>query len=367
MDSQSNEPSTSLEAKPTILPENDSTFQMSLQMVVETIFMVFGVPSNILAIFFLWKKSNGSLSPAVPLLVNLAAADLLVLTVFMPFYLVYEAMEFHWPFGVLLCKGVFSLTYICMYASLATLVTIALERYLITFYNSIKQSLVRYLIVVIWVVAFILSIPQLVFLQTINVNSHDGVEEEEFLSSDKEAEDELEEIYICDIVWPQPNFEKILQPIDAVILYLVPLAFFFVIYVKIVLKLRAIDGKRLPPARRVFVKQRKCVIRKMIAVIAIFALCHLPIHVFHLLRVFFYQTWEVLVTEYPWLFSFCANLVLATHVINPFLYGSIHRCFICSMGFIKRLDCRPRFSSSTSSFRSPLIRWSNTKQTFVKN
>lgn len=76
MDSQSNEPSTSLEAKPTILPENDSTFQMSLQMVVETIFMVFGVPSNILAIFFLWKKSNGSLSPAVPLLVNLAAADL---------------------------------------------------------------------------------------------------------------------------------------------------------------------------------------------------------------------------------------------------------------------------------------------------
>lgn len=108
MDSESNEPSASLEAKPSLLSENDSTFQMSLQMVVETIFIVFGGPSNILAIFILWKKSNGSLSPAVPLLVNLAVADLLVLTVFMPFYLVYEAMEFQWPFGILLCKSVFS-------------------------------------------------------------------------------------------------------------------------------------------------------------------------------------------------------------------------------------------------------------------
>lgn len=269
MDSESNEPSASLEAKPSLLSENDSTFQRSLQMVVETIFIVFGVPSNILAIFILWKKSNGSLSPAVPLLVNLAAADLLVLTVFMPFYLVYEAMEFQWPFGILLCKSVFSLIHFCMYVSLATLATIAVERYLIIFYNSIKQSLVRYLIIVIWVVAFILSIPQLVFLQTINVNFLGGIEKKEFLPSDKDAVDELEEIYICEIVWPQPNFEKILQPIDAVILFLVPLAIVFVIYVKIVLKMRAIDGKRLPPARRVFVKQRKCAIRKMIAVIAI--------------------------------------------------------------------------------------------------
>ena len=118
-------------------------------------------------------------------------------------------------------------------------------------------------------VAFILSIPQLVFLQTINVNSLGGIEKKEFLPSDKDAVDELEEIYICEIVWPQPNFEKILQPIDAVILFLVPLAIVFVIYVKIVFKMRAIDGKRLPPARRVFVKQRKCAIRKMIAVIAI--------------------------------------------------------------------------------------------------
>ena len=139
----------------------------------------------------------------------------------------------------------------------------------------------------IWVVAFILSIPQLVFLQSINVNSLGGIEKKEFLPSDKDAVDELEEIYICEIVWPQPNFEKILQPIDAVILFLVPLAIVFVIYVKIVFKMRAIDGKRLPPARRVFVKQRKCAIRKMIAVIAIFALCHLPIHVFHLLLLFF--------------------------------------------------------------------------------
>ena len=355
--------STPLETEPTVPSGSSGNFQLSFQMMVDTIFIILGVPSNILAIIFLWRKCDGSLASAAPLLLNLAGADLLVLTVFVPFHIVYEATGFEWPFGSLLCKGVFSLTHVCMYASLATLATIAVERYLITFYYPIRKKLVKYAICVIWIVALILSIPQFVFLKTINVNSFEASGENELLNGEGEGEDGWEDKYVCDIVWPHPNIEKILQPIDAVIMYLVPLAFVFVIYAKIIFKLRAIDRKQLQPARLCFVKQRKRAIRKMIAFIVIFAMGHLPIHIFHLLRVFFFETWEVLVTVYPWLFTLCANLVLATHVMNPLVYGSLHHCFMFCNAFLKYLDCHLLSNSPKGFSRSLLIRRSNTKQT----
>ena len=367
MDSPLSE-STPSETTPTLLPEGSLSFQLSPQMIINTILIVLGIPFNVLAIFFLWKKEDGSLSHIVPFLLNLAAADLLVLTVFVPVFIAYEAMNFEWPFGSFVCKGVFSLTHICMYASLATLAAIAVERYYITFLYSIRKKTVKYVIIAIWVVAILLSIPQLTLLSTVNINSLEDLEfeEDEFSLVDGEGLDEGKAKYVCDIVWPHPNFEKVLQPIDAVVLYLVPLAFIVVVYVKIIVKLRAIDSKQLPPARRCFVKQRRRAIRKMITMIAIFALCHLPIHVFHLLRVFFFEFWEVLVTNYPCLFSLSVNLVLVTHVLNPLAYGSLHRCFVCCVEFLRFLNCCYLFNNANGTPRYPHLRKSNTQQTILR-
>lgn len=359
--------STPPETEPTLLPDSIDNFQLSFQMIMSTTFVALGVPFNVVAIFFLWRKCDGSLCPIVPFLLNLAAADLLVLTIFIPFYMAYEAMGFEWTFGSFLCKGVFSLTHICMYVSLATLATIAVERYLITFYHSIRQRVIKFVIIVVWVIAILLSIPQLLYLNTIDVNFLEDMGEEEFLYGDEEAMEPVEGKYICEIVWPHPNYERILHPIDAVVLYLVPLTFIFVIYVRIIVKLREIDSKQLPPARLCFVKQRKRAVRKMITVIVIFALCHLPIHVFHLLRVFYFDFWEAIVTEYPWVFSMSVNLVLATHVVNPLVYGSLHRCFLSCAEFWNYLNCRYLFSPAKGFTRASLIRRSNTRQTITKN
>lgn len=346
---------TPLEVEPTQQSADSDSFQASIQMIVNVIFIILGIPGNLLAILFVWKKSDRSLQPIMPFLLNLAAADLLVLTVYIPFYIAYETTDFEWPFGTFLCKTVFSLTHICMYASLATLTAIAVERYLIVFCDGIKRKTVKYVIVIIWVVAISLSIPQLVYLKTVKI---DFFEEEEF--SQGEGMDEGVAKYICVIEWPHPNLEKIFQPIDAVILYLMPLSFVFIIYAKIINKLRAVDQKQLPPARLVFVKQRQCAIRQMVAIIMIFALCHLPIHVFHLLRVFFFESWLVLVTEYPWFFSLSVNLVLVTHVVNPLVYGSLHHCFACGVLFHEYacMDCRCHFKPAKGF--SLIIRRSNT-------
>lgn len=327
--------------------------------------MVLGIPGNVLAIIFVWKKSDGSLSPIIPFLLNLAAADLLVLTIYIPFYIAYEAADFEWPFGTVLCKAVFSLTHVCMYASLATLTAIAVERYSITFYDGIRKKTVKYVIVIIWITAFCLSIPQMVYLKTMQIDPFEEFEEdeEEFLEVRRMEQEDAR--YICEIEWPHPDLEKILQPIDAVLLYLVPLSFVFFVYVKIITKLRAIDRKQLAPAHLVFVKQRQRAVRKMATVITIFALCHLPIHAFHLLRVFFFESWLLLVSAYPWLFTLPINLVLVTHVVNPLVYGSLHHCFVCSAQFLQFIctDCRFK----PANVFSLLIRKSNTQQTPLKN
>ena len=357
--------SVPFEAEPTLQTTEVHSFRESVQIVVNLVFVVLGIPGNVLAIIFVWKKSDGSLSPIIPFLLNLAAADVLVLTIFIPFYIAYEAADFEWPFGVFLCKAVFSLTHICMYASLATLTAIAVERYLITFCDGIRRKTVRYVIVIIWVTAICLSIPQMVYLKTIRIDPFEEFEEdeEEFLEEGRMKQEDAR--YICEIEWPHPNLEKILQPIDAVVLYLLPLSFVFVIYVKIITKLRAIDRKQLPPARLVFVKQRQRAVRKMATVITIFAFCHLPIHVFHLLRVFFFESWRVLVSAYPWFSTLPVNLVLVTHVVNPLVYGSLHHCFVCGAQFLQSMCTNCHFRPAKAF--SLLIRKSNTQRTLLKN
>lgn len=358
--------SAPFETEPTLQSTESHSFQASFQIVVNLVFVILGIPGNVSAIIFVWKKSDGSLSPIIPFLLNLAAADLLVLTIYIPFYIAYEAADFEWPFGAFLCKAVFSLTHICMYASLATLTAIAVERYLITFCDGIRRKTVKYVVIIIWVLAVCLSIPQMVYLKTIKIDPFEEFEEEELLEGERMEQGDSR--YICEIEWPHPDLEKILQPIDAIILYLIPVSFIFVIYVKIITKLRAIDRKQLPPARLVFVKQRQRAIRKMATIITIFALCHLPIHAFHLLRVFFFESWIVVVSAYPWFFTLSVNLVLVTHVVNPLVYGSLHHCFECGVQFLEYLYtdcCRCRFKPAKTF--SLLIRKSNTQQTPLKN
>lgn len=359
--------STPTETEPTLETADSDSFQVSIQMIVNVIFIILGVPGNVLAVFFVWKKSDGSFSPILPFLLNLATADMLVLTVYIPFSIAYEAADFEWPFGSFLCKAVFSLTHISMYVSLATLTAIAVERYFITFCDPIKRGTVKYVIIVIWAVAVCLSIPQLIYLKTSKIDYYfEELDEDEF-SAQGEGMDQGDDKYMCHIEWPHPILEKILQPIDVFILYLIPLSFVFIIYAKIIRKLRAIDKKQLPPARLVYVKQRKCAIRKMFAIIAIFALFHLPIHAFHFVRVFFTEYWEDLVLKHPWLFSLAVNLVLVTHVVNPLAYGSLHHCFVCGVQFLEYVDCRCRFKPAKGLFTHISIRKSNTQQTPLKN
>lgn len=122
------------------------------------VFVIFGILGNVLVIIFVWKKSDGFIFFIILFLFNLVVVDLLVFIIYILFYIVYEVVYFEWLFGVVFCKVVFFLIYVCMYFLLVILMVIVVERYLIIFCDGIRRKIVKYIIVIIWIIVICFSI-----------------------------------------------------------------------------------------------------------------------------------------------------------------------------------------------------------------
>lgn len=100
------------------------------------------------------------------LLLTLSTADLLLLSV-VPFHTAAIAMQ-HWPFGDFVCRLVSFLGSACSSASVFTLATLAVSRYLTVVqparaYSLLSPRRVSIAAVLIWIPACSLAAPQLVF------------------------------------------------------------------------------------------------------------------------------------------------------------------------------------------------------------
>jgi KISS1 receptor len=286
---------------------------LTFQIVVYVVLFLMGVPGNILVlILFARRQVESPFNVANCLVLSLATADLGTLLLYVPFYLAYDAMGLVWPFGLAMCKFVFSFTHVCVYASLGSMVAIAVERYRMTFHLHVSKSWVVIGTVIVWITAILLSIPQMMYLQLIEI---DGEMEEEGSAPE----------YACELVWPDHSYEKLLHPIDFALFYLLPLAFISVLYVKIICVLRLAIRRNVPNHR--LAEQSRKVAYILALIVSVFAVCVFPVHFMQLCRVFFHQYWLRLYSEWPWLFSLFAGLYLFTHVINPIIYALLHRKF----------------------------------------
>ena len=288
---------------------DEESFHVVPQIVFYTVLFLVGVPGNVLVLVVLNKRST--VSPVVNVfLLSLAVADLGVLLLYAPFYLAYEFLELVWPFGLFMCKFVFTVTHVFMCSSLSTMVGIAIERYCVAIRTPMKESSVKLFLAAAWLFSFLVCIPDIISYQLVELEPRG-----------KQIE------YACDLVWPNKKYEQILQPIDTIFLYLTPLCFITVIYVKIICKLRKAYKTKTSNFSKVRLRHIREALRTLITIVSVFALCLFPIHLLHFIRVFFPYYWEELYFECPWLFSVCAFLVLATHAANPVIYGTLNRRF----------------------------------------
>lgn len=152
-------------------PPEGGAFRIFL-VAVYSIICCLGILGNGLVIFIAAFKVKKTVNTIW--FVNLAIADFLF-NLFLPFHIAYVAMGYHWVFGTALCKLSNFLLNHNMHTSVFLLMAISFDRcvaVLLPVWSQNHRSvrLVYAACVVIWVLASLLSLPSLVFRDTVLVH-----------------------------------------------------------------------------------------------------------------------------------------------------------------------------------------------------
>ncbi|XP_005070704.1 G-protein coupled receptor 1 [Mesocricetus auratus] len=145
-----------------------------ISLLLYVVAFVLGIPGNAVVIWFMgfkWKKTVSTLW-----FLNLAIADL-IFVLFLPLYVSYVVLSFHWPFGRWLCKANSFIAQLNMFSSVFFLTVISLDHcfrlihpILAQRHRTLKNSLV--VILFVWLSASLLGGPSLYFRDTLEVNNH---------------------------------------------------------------------------------------------------------------------------------------------------------------------------------------------------
>ncbi|XP_062944322.1 chemerin-like receptor 1 [Cynocephalus volans] len=237
---------------------------------------------------------------------NLAVADFLF-NVFLPIHIAYAAMDYHWIFGTAMCKISNFLLIHNMYTSVFLLTIISFDRcvsVLLPVWSQNHRSirLAYTACVVIWVLAFFLSSPSLIFRDTANLHGKTSCFNNFSLSSASSS--------------PWPAYPKkddvgysrhMLVTITRFLCgFLVPVFIITACYLTIVCKLRR---NRLTKTKKPF--------KIIVTIIITFFLCWCPYHSLYLLEL--HHT-AVPGSVFSLGLPLATAIAIANSCMNPILY-----------------------------------------------
>lgn len=277
-------------------PENqDTKFENTIKILLYVIAMLVSLIGNTLLIYSV-KKRKRMRTVTNFLIINMAVADLFITVFNMPTYLkILITQKYDWiggALGILLCKLVLFIQGVSVTCSVLSLTALSIHRFVSVLYpwkKLIDTRNVRYIIVAIWIASCMFISP---LLYALNVIPADNVG------------------LVCDEKW-SPLFDEEEAPktytiVLFVLLYMAPLIIMAVLYTALILKLwfpsspdvsASVSRRQSEEAlsiARVFSdekakssrssRSKKIVLKMLVTVVVVFALCWLPMHV----RVFLY-------------------------------------------------------------------------------
>lgn len=282
---------------------------------IYVITIIVALLGNVLVIYAVFNFQHMRTTTNV-LIANMAVADLITTIFAMPYSIFYLFMQSRWfggLAGTMACKLVHFIIATTIAASIVALFLVSLERFCAVIYPLKYIKFIhnkKLLTAIIWLVSFASMI---VFLVVHRVNEfNDGT-------------------VLCQIEW-NPEFHpyhspKVFYSLVSIILYVVPLSCTSVMYIIIIRKLwrRRVPGNRSEVNRRAAIRSRKSVIKMLIVVLVVFALCWLPVHIMHVLINFFYQS--VFQKLSPWTVMMLFWVSHANSAINPYIFITMNQSF----------------------------------------
>ncbi|XP_031562316.1 neuropeptide FF receptor 2-like [Actinia tenebrosa] len=270
-----------------LVPQNPFHFEFIPWAFFNILVIVCGALGNILVVL---AYRNPRMKTVTNLFIaNLAFADLNVVLINVPMNILKTGLE-TWPFGGAICKIVTSLLAITLAASVGSLIAIAVDRHRAIVHPLKPRMRTRhafYIIIAIWISAIALATPLLVFSK---VNSQGCLED-----------------------WPSGtvNWQQVYSVLLFVTMYVLPLGTMSGLYLMIYLNL--MEKKPLQKSAH---RARVSVVRMLIMVIVIFALCWLPFHVMIIAI-------DLKNSDEPTFYAMCFALWLTTanSSFNPIIYA----------------------------------------------
>ncbi|KAL8591605.1 hypothetical protein ACOMHN_030491 [Nucella lapillus] len=283
---------------------------------------------------------NQRLRTATNLLItNLAVADLLVICLNVPFNILWHVL-YDWPFGESLCHLMNFSLMVSVYVSTYTLSAIALDRHRVVLKpltQRMSKSRAGALLALIWTLAVLLSLPYGVYTR---------VERRQIILRE-ERTPVIHCVRRCRSDYPSPSagFGQCLTVATIVVQYCLPLALIGWAYGRIVRSLwsRSPVGAVTLLQQQWQARAKRKSIKVLIAVVAVFALCWLPLNLYHLLTD---------LHPNPGLFKYNSKAFFACHWVavsstcyNPFVYCWLNQHF--------REEVRARFRWCTGRLKPP--------------
>jgi len=286
-------------------------------IVAYSVIFVLGIAGNTLVVYVVAHNSSMQTTTNV-FIANLAVSDIMMCLLAVPFTPISGLLQ-AWPFGSALCRFVPMTLGVSVYVSTLTSTAIAVDRYCVIVHPFLRRMRIRaclVLICIIWLIAISISLPLALYQHLVWIGEG--------------------EFYSCEENWPDPTSRQLFTIISLVLQYIFPCVVIIYCYahVSVVLRRRArnvigtgtyssrhsgIENGHADLRNRMKLRRKRRTNRMLIAMVAIFAVCWLPLNVI-LLSLEYDES--VGASPYFLLVFFAAHVIaMSSTVYNPFLYA----------------------------------------------
>uniref|UniRef100_UPI00358E5CDC prolactin-releasing peptide receptor-like n=1 Tax=Myxine glutinosa TaxID=7769 RepID=UPI00358E5CDC len=278
------------------------------------------------------------------LLGNLALSDLLMCVTCVPISAAYAFEPCGWMYGPVLCYLVAIVQPTTVYVSVLSLMTIAIDRYVVVAHpiqRRISPRNCTYLVVVIWLVSAGLASPIVVHTVYTDID----------LEEEKNSNVVQVNLIICEELWHSDLHRLVYSSAMFVLSFVLPL--FAVctsnLAISLTLRHRAVPGSaQTPQAKR---KQSQIQLRTfklLVIAVVTFVFCWLPLQVFNLIQDINQNATLINKRYFDVMKLSCHWLAMTSTCWNPFIYALLHRKFATALQKGGFWSCRDRQGSSPS-------------------